>query len=233
MRAIFSKRKSSVRKNGQDRIVSRSNKSKSAYGIFFNIDEVGSAKGLESQRCYAIVASKITDRFAFQDAVRSIADGNGITHELSFTGDRHLRDAVLDAIAEYIERVDYVYAQRPHGYEFVLNPKIIHKRLLEKMSEVLDLDPNEDVLIFVDSNDDVISRSKVEEIMNPTNSNHIECLVLPSRYFFELQGHDFITGGVGKELNESETTFTDKLRSRGTTITGRKIDFELRRRDEK
>ena len=187
---------------------------------------------MESQRKYAIVASKITDRFAFAEAVKTVADEHGIGHELSFSGDRALRDDVFDAIVEYIEEVDYVYAERPVGYEFELNPKQVHRKLLENMSEILCLDPGEDVLIFVDSNDDVISESAVRQILNPENSRHIVCLVLPSRYFFELQGHDFITGAVGSELNDSNPHYADVIRDRGKRIIGKKVDLKLRRKND-
>ena len=188
---------------------------------------------MDSQRNYAIVASTISDRFAFAEAVRLIGANHGIQHELSFAGDRELREEILDTIAQYVDEVNYTYASRPEGYEFTLNPKAIHKNLLENLSKSLNLDPGEDVLIFVDGNADVIANDTVRSIINPTGSQRIVCLVLPSRYFFELQGHDFITGSVGHELNRHDSTYTDILREHGTHLRGKNIRFEFRRKNER
>lgn len=232
MRSLIRSRSRRKKSGRHGKVVSRGNKSGSPYGIQINIDEVGSAKGMESQRNYAIVASTISDRFAFAEAVRSIGLNHGVRHELSFAGDRQLRDEVIGAIAQYVDEINYVYANRPSGYEFVSNPKMIHRSLLENLSGTLNLDPGEDVLIFVDSNTDMISNDSVRNIVNPTGSRHIVCLVLPSRYFFELQGHDFLAGSVGQELNRSDSVYTDVLREQGTRIIGRKVRFELRREHE-
>ena len=185
---------------------------------------------MESQRNYAIVASKITDRFAFANAVQDVAIKNGIRHELSFTGDRALRGEIMNAIVEYVDSVNYVYAHRPVGYEFEINPKMIHKQLLSSLTGMLDFEKGEDVLIFVDSNDDLISDETVKQILNPDGNRNIVCLVLPSRYFYELQGHDIITGAIGMELNSSDSQYSDILREHDRRITGKKVDFKLRRR---
>ena len=211
--------------------VSKSNKSGSPYGLLINIDEVGNAKGRNTHRNYSIVASKIIDRWAFQDVVQRIGIENNIEKELSFNGNKNLAVEILDAVSDYVSEVVYVYAYRPEGYEFVLNPKTIHLKLLENLAKDLNLETGEDVLIFVDSNDDLVTETQVKNAINPRGLRNITCLVLPSRYFFELQGHDFITGGIGHELNTGDSSYSDVLRKHGKKLKGRKIEFELRRLD--
>ena len=151
-----------------------------------------------------------------------------MAHEISFNTDRELRKEVLNAIAPFIEEVMYVESYRPPGHEFVRTPKQVHIALLNELRQDLELIPGEDVLIFVDSNDDLVSEKEVKDAINPTRDRHIECLVLPSRYFFELQGHDMVAGAIGHELNTGDSAYTDILKEKGVRIRGRTIKQQIR-----
>lgn len=212
------------------KVASRSRKAGEVNTKLIGIDEVGGLKGGE-ERNYAIVSATISDRLAFEQIVREVAAKNGVTTELSYTSQRPLRVVMLDSISPLIEDVRYVYAYRPNGYEFQKRPKILHKQLLEELARDLDLKRGEDVLIVADHNS-MISDCKVKTIFIPDGQTRdMECVVLPSRYFYELQGHDFIAGAIGADLNQGDPRYVDALERNGISPKGRQVHFRLRRAD--
>ncbi len=213
------------------KVTSKSWKGGDVNSTLYGIDEVGSIKGPGGNRSYAIVSARITDRFAFEELVKDMAERYGVTSEISFNTHRPLRILMLKEMAPLVEDVRYVCVYRPPGYEFKQKPKAVHEMLLKELSKDLGLKRGEDVLIMVDHNT-IIPDSHVKGLFIPDGqTKNMDCVVLPSRFFYELQGHDMIAGAIGAELNSFDSRYVSILEEYGVVPKGRYIRLKLRDED--
>lgn len=194
---------------------------RSAY-VVITADGTGNLGNRSRGNNYTLVATRIKDRDGFIDATK----GLGLRHELKFSNpeDIRYREIVLDRVAPYIEEIVYVTAFKPKPYGWDSKPGTVHDRLLRELRRDLDIRTEDPTLIMVDDSS-IISPERVRYIFKgKRNENpNIDCVVLSSTHFYELQSHDFIVGAINQELNRFDSRYVCRL---GIEPRGRMVILE-------
>lgn len=187
--------------------------------VLITADETGNLGDRSRGNNYILVATRINDRDGFIDATKHI----GSDHELKFSnpGDARFREEVLDHAAPYIEEVVFVNAFKPTYDGWGSKPKVVHDTLLCELRKDLNIDQDESTLVMVDDSS-IIAPERVRYIIkgHKNENPNVDCVVLPSTHFFELQTHDFIAGAINQELNRFDSRYVSRLgvNPRGRTV---------------
>lgn len=178
--------------------------------VLITADETGNLGDRQRGNNYIMVATRINDRDGFINATKHI----GSDHELKFSNpeDVQYREEVLDYAAPYIDEVVFVSSFKPSYDGWQSKSKVVHDTLLRELRNELDIDNDRPTLVMVDDNS-IITPERVRFIIKGKKDQNpnLDCVVLPSTHFYELQTHDFITGAINQELNRFDSRYVSRL----------------------
>jgi len=204
------------RHNGehQIRLKRLNNKSRPRSTTLINIDETGNlSRTKKTDANYIMVAVKVNDRDAYADIARDYLQAHpDFKEELSYQKAYKDRSSIITQAAPYIDDIVFVTAYMPLYPKGPTGPKI-HKALAEELDKDLHLDDGNRYFVMIDQNESIIKDNVVKGIFGPKSRQNVQCVVLPSSEFYELQTNDFIVGAIRKELNgfnSSEVLLTGK-----------------------
>lgn len=168
-------------------------------GKLIVVDETGTRNSNES---YVMTATVINDRIGFRD-IAEVLNPNGEIG--SYRG----------GISPFILRLSKDKVDKVYGvsipFDCIGDGKMnkTDAIMLENLNRLImeDYDPKTGALIIVDNKSSYDKTIKVPKILTKgmAENNRTSCVVMKSNYSGEIQTNDFITGAIGRAINNYES----------------------------
>lgn len=172
----------------------RAKNKKPTRGKLIVVDETGTKGQSES---YVMTATVVNDRTAFRN-IAEVLNSNGEIG--SYKGS--MSPLVL-RLSE--DMVDKVYGVRI-PFNKIDNLNDTDKAMMKNLNGMImeDYNPDDGLLILVDNKTSYKKKIDAPAILTNgmVDNSHTSCIVVDSNYFGEVQTNDFITGAIGRAIND-------------------------------
>lgn len=159
------------------------------------IDETGTRGHSES---YVMTATVVNDRAGF----RSIAEVLNPNGEIGSHKGENISPVVLRLSKNMVDKVYGVSIP----FDKLGSMNEVDKAMMKDLNSMImeDYNPEEGFLILVDGKPSYMKKIDVAAILTEgmASDSHTSCIVVDSNYFGEVQTNDFITGAIGRAVND-------------------------------